>query len=60
MTERDENSEVVKPVDKIHPTHFPVIKIPLKETPFDDGKEWKETRPGRWKLVEKVSEKNSN
>lgn len=42
---------------QIHHTHFPVLKIPLKDTGFESGYEWIDLGNGRMKRVPKKKEK---
>ncbi len=41
---------------KIHKTHFPVIKIPLRDDGHDSSYEWKDLGNGHWKRVPKKKE----
>jgi hypothetical protein len=43
---------------KIHPTHFPVLNIPLRNKDYDSGYEWVNSGNGRWKRVPKKAENN--
>lgn len=52
-----ENEDKVHIEHKIHKTHFPVIKIPLKDDGQESKFEWVDTGNGRWKRVPKVTQK---
>lgn len=41
---------------KIHHTHFPVIRVPLRDSGYDSGYKWVRSGPGRLKRVPKKTE----
>lgn len=44
---------------KIHKTHFPVVKTPLKEGNFNSGYEWVDKGNGHWiRILKKTESEN--
>lgn len=55
MTSENESKVAIE--HKIHKTHFPVIKIPLKDSGQEGKFEWVDTGNGHWKRMPKVTQK---
>lgn len=56
QAERGQSEVPQEIVKKIHKTHFPVIKIPLRDDGHDSSYEWKDLGNGHWKRVPKKKE----
>jgi hypothetical protein len=57
--ERNDPNEQKDPknvVNRVHITHFPVDKVPLREDGFDSGYEWVNVGNGKWIRVRKKRE----
>lgn len=52
-----ENEKQAPSEHKIHKTHFPVIKIPLKDDGQERKFEWVDIGNGHWKRIPKVTQK---
>lgn len=53
---KEQEGEPQQEPRKIHPTHFPVIKIPLKDDGRESAYEWVPSGNGRLKRVPKKVE----
>ena len=57
---RDQTEHKTLPMDDktIHPTHFQIPEVELKDRNYDSGNEWVDLGNGRLKLVPKKKKNN--